>query len=220
MEWSPHDAMKAYLQTLELCKEQSKENTSHGASTSAIEPKCPEFVSALAAGKQARLIVEISSEGITPLTIALSVAAKHSGGRLVCIISHQEGQQKKNTTHSPDHDFEDVIEVVYGNDPEGMIMQYKNIDFAVIDGKLEFHPKFLERISVNPRGSIIVRHNLHCREHGVMSVGDYVCNANKGVECVTLPIGEGMELTRIGPLTKRDYTRGPRYKRFHVTFEN
>ncbi|KAJ4848952.1 hypothetical protein Tsubulata_034808 [Turnera subulata] len=114
---------------------------------------------------------------------------KKAGGRLVCIISHQEGHQKKNTkAHSPD-DLEDVIEVVYGNAPEVMIKQYKNIDFAVIDGKLEFHPKFLERNSVNPRGSIIVRHNLHCREHEVMSVGDYVCNAMKGVECATLPTG-------------------------------
>ncbi|XP_021686794.2 uncharacterized protein LOC110669432 [Hevea brasiliensis] len=208
MEWSPQYAMEAYLHTLQLSKRYSNEG-----STKLIEPKYMEFVSALAAGKQARLMMEITTQGITPLTLSLAVAAKQTGGKLICILPHDQHDFKKCRNHL--QDLENVIEFVHGN-PFQEAMQYKKIDFLVLDGKLEGHLKLLEMVDLNPTGCIIVGHNLQYAEYGV-SFGQ-VLNGKKGVDqCVTLPIGEEMELTRIESFTKR---KSKRCKRFYETFEN
>ncbi|KAF2290457.1 hypothetical protein GH714_013377 [Hevea brasiliensis] len=186
--------MKTYLHTLQLSKRQSNEG-----STKLIEPKCLEFISAFAAGKQARLMMETTTQGITPLTLSLAVAAKQAGGKLICIIPEHD-QQDFNKCKNHHQDLEDVIEFVPGN-PFEVVMQYKKIDFLVLDGKLEGHLKLMEMVDLNPRGCILVGHNLQCRENGV-SFGQ-VLNEKKGVEFVTLPIGEGMELTRIESFAKR-----------------
>lgn len=102
-------------------------------------------------------MVEVTAEGITPLTIA-QAAAKQTGGRLVClIILHQkckhvsinarqtESDDNSSTTshqliRNYDHDLEDVVEVEYicGN-PSEVIEKCTSVDFAVIDCKLEDH---------------------------------------------------------------------------------
>ncbi|KAM1030029.1 hypothetical protein ACFX13_034670 [Malus domestica] len=78
MEWCPQAAMEAYLHTLQLyCKHHNDQDLMDGNSSSGItEPKCMEFISALAAGKRARLMLQITSQGVTPLTVSLAVAAK------------------------------------------------------------------------------------------------------------------------------------------------
>ncbi|CAK7328843.1 unnamed protein product [Dovyalis caffra] len=210
--------MKAYLDTLHLCRKHSDEDTSNG-STTLVEPKWMEFISALAAGKRARMMVEIASEGISSLTIPLGVAAKHTGGKLICILVRQEDIKKsKQRLKVYDSHLEDVIQFVHGN-PLEVIMQYKNIDLIVIDGKLplenDSHLKiWFKRIHFNPSGdgTILVRHNTR---HGV-SFSD-VLNGNAEGRSETLPIGKGLELIRIRSITKRENRR---CKRFHVTFEN
>lgn len=49
------------------------------------EPGSNEFVSALAAGMKAKLIVEVTS-CVSLSTIALAAAARQTGGRLECIL--------------------------------------------------------------------------------------------------------------------------------------
>ncbi|KAM1456541.1 hypothetical protein ACFX13_034670 [Malus domestica] len=80
MEWCPQAAMEAYLHTLQLyCKHHNDQDLMDGNSSSGItEPKCMEFISALAAGKRARLMLQITSQGVTPLTVSLAVAANNS----------------------------------------------------------------------------------------------------------------------------------------------
>ncbi|KAK9941563.1 hypothetical protein M0R45_007266 [Rubus argutus] len=218
MEWSPQAALQAYLRTLHLYQDYS----SSGSTTSIIEPKCMEFVAALAAGKTARLMVQVTSEGVTPLTVSLAVAAKQTGGRLIVCISqpvydHHEYMEKMSKTVNGLDD--DVVEFVYGFDPCLVVQQFKNIDFAVIDCKVEEHLKLLKTMNLNPTGSLVVMNNLHLskRDGGCASPLDQVFEERKGYEYVTLPIGEGMELTRFRSNGKY---HSKRYKRFHVTFEN
>ncbi|CAK7328842.1 unnamed protein product [Dovyalis caffra] len=216
--WSPALAMKAYLDTLHLCRKHSDEDSSNG-STTLVEPKWMEFISALAAGKRARMMVEIASEGISPLTISLAVAAKHTGGKLVCILFRQEDIKKsKQRLKVYDSHLQDVIQFVHGN-PLEVIMKYKNIDLIVIDGKLTLENDsdlkiWFKRIHFKPSGdgAILVRHNTR---HGV-SFSD-VLNGNAGVRSETLPMGEGMELIRIRSVTKRENRR---CKRFHAFVKN
>ncbi|KAL6316789.1 hypothetical protein AAG906_021089 [Vitis piasezkii] len=216
MKWSPQDAMEAYLQTLQVCKDHYNQDcTDHGGATKCIQPQCMEFISALAAGNQAKLMVQIlSNEGVNPLTIALAVAAKHTGGRFICVLDQQQDMEDCKAQLSC-YDLEDKVEFVHGN-PCEIVMQFKSIDFAVIDCKFEDHLKLFKTIDVNPRGSIVLVSNLVRRRNGV-SFGEVV-RRKKGVEYVTLHIGQGMELTRIGFTCKGHETR--RYKRFHVTFES
>ncbi|XP_041004339.1 uncharacterized protein LOC121249670 [Juglans microcarpa x Juglans regia] len=215
MDWSPEDAMKAYLHTIQLCKIHDC-TLGLGTSTRLIEPKYVELISALAAGKGAKLMVEITSNGISPLTLALAVAAKQTGGRLVCII-HDDHDIEKSKARLTENDLEDTIDFVYGN-PCEVINRYKSIDFAVIDCKLEDHIKLFKTINLNPSGSIVAVSNLQHRRDGRISFAEVLKGRNIGVKSVTLPIGEGVELTRIGSTGKRETGRS--YKRFHVIFEN
>ncbi|GMN56446.1 hypothetical protein TIFTF001_025567 [Ficus carica] len=167
--------MKAYLHTLHLGKADRNEQES----TELIEPRCTEFVSALAAGKRARLMVEVTAEGITQLTIALAATAKQTGGRLVClIILHQkckhvsinarqtESDQNSSTTsrqliRNYDHDLEDVVEVEYScGNPSEVIEKFTSDDFAVIDCKLEDHLNLYKILNLNPSGSTVVANNV------------------------------------------------------------
>lgn len=181
--------------------------------TKLIEPRCVEFLSALAAGKRARLMVQVSAEGITPLTIALAVAAKQTGGQLVCILLQRE-QVEKSRDWVITNDLEDVIELDYGN-PCEVIDKYMSIDFAVIDCKFEDHLSLSKMMKLNPTGSVVVANNLKAIRDRVPFVE--ILKREQKLESVTLPIGEGMELIRFGSVCKRQ-TRT--YKRFHVTFEN
>ena len=111
-----------------------------------IEPKYIELVSALAAGKRARLMVQITSDGITPLTIALVAAAKQTGGLLIC-IGHEDHIEKSKALFMK-NSLENVIKFNYGN-PCEVIKQYKNIDFVVIDCKFQDHLKIFRTINLN-----------------------------------------------------------------------
>ncbi|WOG92140.1 hypothetical protein DCAR_0311400 [Daucus carota subsp. sativus] len=189
MEWSPPDAMKAFLKTSDLCKIHRQ-----GSTRPPLEPECMEFVSALAAGRQAKLIVEITTQGVTPLTLALAVAATQTRGHLICIVPHDK---TKNTisNHLKQHmDLEKVARIVIG-DPCEVIKQYKNIDFAVIDGKYEDHLRLFEIIDMKQKGSVVVVNSKVCRK----SFGEVVKGKRGSVESVvSFPFGEGMELTRMG----------------------
>ncbi|XP_042974285.1 uncharacterized protein LOC122305807 [Carya illinoinensis] len=184
--------------------------------TRLIEPKYVELLSALAAGNRAKLMVEITSNDISPLTLALAVAAKQTGGRLVCIIHEDHDDIEKSKARLAENDLEDTIDFVHGN-PCEVISRYKNIDFAVIDCKLEDHIKLFKTINLNPSGSIVAVSNLQHRRDGI-SFAEVVKGRNIGVKSVTLPIGEGMELTRIRSTGKPETWRS--YKKFHVIFEN
>jgi hypothetical protein len=87
----------------------------------------------------------------------------------------------------------------------------------LIDCQFQDHLKIFKTINLNPSGSTLVVNNLHRRRDGISFAG-VVEGRNCGVKCVTLPIGEGMDFTRIGSTSKREISR--RYKRFHVTYEN
>ena len=149
-----------------------------------------EFISALAAGNQAKLTVQIlSNKGLNPLTIALAVAAKHTrGGRFICVLDQQQDMEDCKAQLSC-YDLENKVEFLHGN-PCEIIFQFKNIDFAVIDCKFEDHLKLFKTIDLNPRGSMVLVNSLVGSSNGV-SFGE-VARRKKGVEYVNLRIGQGM----------------------------
>ncbi|XP_012481105.1 uncharacterized protein LOC105795999 [Gossypium raimondii] len=93
MEWSAASATKAYLETLQLWKTR--------------EPRSNEFISALAARMKSKLIVEVKPR-VSPSTLALATAAKHTGAKFVCILPEAALPEVKR--ESKDLGLTDVVE--------------------------------------------------------------------------------------------------------------
>ncbi|KAK4341190.1 hypothetical protein RND71_039691 [Anisodus tanguticus] len=212
MEWSPQQAMEAYLNTLQLSK------GLHNRDRKLIEPECVEFISALAAGSRSKVILEITTEGINPFTIALAVATKLTCGRLICVLPYHKSNNID--LKLPHHEeLKNVIEFVVGKNPNEVIKKFKKVDFLVIDCKFGDHLKLWKNnLEVNPKGCVVVTRNNNIGRNTRKVCFGEILEGKKGIECVTMPIGEGIELTKIKSSSCKKESR--RFKRFHVTFEN
>ncbi|CAN6483491.1 unnamed protein product [Victoria cruziana] len=189
MGWSPTSATNAFFEALKLCK------GDHG-NHEECEPHTCEFLSALAAGMSAKLIVEITSS-VTLSTIALAAAARQTGGRLICIIPEPMTLNGKSTSLIRDLGLKDTVEFQVG-DPFELLPKYQNIDFSLVDCGREDNIGLFKLLDVNPRRSVVVANNLGMGRRGM---GKYVKKRvlkGKVVRTVTHPIGREMEVTKIG----------------------
>ncbi|KAF9601131.1 hypothetical protein IFM89_017036 [Coptis chinensis] len=190
MGWSPQSATNAFLDTLKLRVPHEKGDNK----LSTQEPESNEFISALAAGMSAKLIVEVSSK-VSPSTIALAAAARQTGGRLVCILP-----ESKNLAESKqvikESGLKDMVEFKVG-DPTEILSHYENIDFSLIDCKTDDYARLLKMLDVNPRKSVVVANNLEGERTGL---GGNIrgVKGKSAVRSMKHPIGDGMEVTMIG----------------------
>jgi len=202
MDWSPDCARNAYLDTVKLCNQQE-----HNCSCSTTEPESKEFISALAAGMNAKLIVEVTPEASSS-TIALAAAARQTGGKFVCILPEPRLDESQKVID--DSGLNDMVEFKTG-DPVDVLPNYENIDFSLVDCKTDNYTNFLELLDVNPTRSVVVADNLVEGRKGLE--GHVKGMENKGkVRSMKHPIGKGMEVTLIGksnePLGKRNQSKG------------
>ncbi|KAJ4727129.1 S-adenosyl-L-methionine-dependent methyltransferase [Melia azedarach] len=150
--WSSENATKAYLQALKMGKRGK-------------EPDVAEFISALAAGNNAQLMVMACSRIATSTTIALVAAAHQTGGRVVC-------------------DAENLL-----------MKDYKGADFVLIDCNINGHKSLFraakESVKQGLDGGLIVGYNaLHNGsssefETHFLPIGEglLVSNRIRGNEC-------------------------------------
>eukprot|EP00253_Pinus_taeda_P007031 PITA_07031 len=187
MGWSPASAVSAFLDTVNLSKSEEERKQA--------EPESSEFISALAAGMNAQLIVEICSSEEPTCTIGLAVAARQTGGRLVCILLEKARNETVAETIK-DLGLEHTTDFVIGN-AMVLLPEYKNVDFAVIDSRLTQDYQALFRVlNLNPSRAVVVGNNVFDRK----PTNAYAKTLKKkaGAKIVTLPIGKGIEVTRIG----------------------
>ncbi|EYU38888.1 hypothetical protein MIMGU_mgv1a012361mg [Erythranthe guttata] len=193
MEWSPKCATNAYLDALKLCNKCKKDCGSREAQV----PESNEFISALAAGMSAKLIVEVTSE-VSPSTVALAAAARQTGGKLICILPEPANltSSTKSRKIIEDLGLGDIVEFKTG-DPAETLLKYENIDFSLVDCKGEDYGRLLEKLDVNPKRSVVVANNLLEGEKGL---GGHLKGVEKKtrVRSMMHPIGRGMEITMIG----------------------
>ncbi|KAJ8900626.1 hypothetical protein K2173_025403 [Erythroxylum novogranatense] len=189
MEWSAISATKAYLDTLELCGERKRRYDSRRIS----ELGSNEFISALAAGMKAKLIVEVTS-GVSPSTVALAAAARHTGGKLVCIVPEPVLADSKQVIKETG--LIDMVEFKTG-DPSELLSHYEKIDFSLVDCKNGEFTRVLKLLDVNPSRSVVVANNLAGDAKGL---GGHVRGMKDKVAVRSRkhPIGKGMEITLIG----------------------
>jgi predicted O-methyltransferase YrrM len=155
-----------------------------------LEPDSAEFICALAAGSRATSLLEIGgSSGIS--TIALAAAARETGGRLVSIEIEPKRQAESKQTLA-DLGLDGRVDYVLA-DASDVLDRYTDLQFVLIDCEKEDYVRFFDRLTLAP-GAIVVADNILSHD-----LWDYVrhVRAVAGVESVTLPIGKGLEVSRV-----------------------
>ena len=157
-----------------------------------LEPDAAELVCALAAGLGARRMVEIGgSSGLS--TIALAVAARATGGRLTSIeIEPLRQAESKGTlaalglAEHVDYRLADAAIV---------LPDLPDVDFALIDCEKDDYTRFFDLLRLAP-GAVVVADNI--LSHGLVN---YVAHVRRqpDTQSITLPVGKGLEVSRIGP---------------------
>ncbi|KAL7253864.1 hypothetical protein ACSBR1_008247 [Camellia fascicularis] len=177
--WSAENATRAYLKTMKM-------------GTRAKEPDVAEFVSALAAGNNAQLMVVASANATcSSTTLALVAAAHQTGGRVVCILTRTE--ELCLSTKALGLDARGV-EFVIGEAQSLLMNDYREADFVVIDCNLKNHERIFKAVEEGKRhnGTVVLGYNAFCKDS--WSWG--------GSKTQLLPIGEGLLLTRIAAKAK------------------
>lgn len=149
------------------------------------EPDIAEFISALAAGNNAQLMV-MACAGIAGSTaLALVAAAQQTGGRLVCILPTPNVLEASKNALRP---YSNCVEFVVGEAKTLLLDSNKGADFVLIDCDIH-EPKGVFLAAQNgaePDRALIVGYNALRR-------GSWQSDELK---THFLPIGEGLLVTR------------------------
>ncbi|KAJ3679856.1 hypothetical protein LUZ60_016134 [Juncus effusus] len=187
MTWSIENATKAYLQTIK-----STADTPN-------QPNIAEFISALAAGNGAKLMVEVCHTSMGATTLALAAAASHTGGRVVCIIpSYVELHASVDLLGLE----ASQVEFIIGDASELLAKEYKAADFVLVDCQMDSYDRVVHVARegmMEKRGGVVLEYN-------VLSRGDWRdVNFDHGAARVDLlPIGGGVRVWRVPPAVKRN----------------
>ncbi|RAL52216.1 hypothetical protein DM860_016065 [Cuscuta australis] len=175
MSWSAENATQAYITTMNMARGED----ANGA----------EFVSALAAGNNARCTVVACSSHADSITLALAAASHQTGGRVVCILP--EAGLLEASRVSLDSS---VVEFVVGDAEELLSGEYREADFVAIDCNLESHEGIFKSVqgSGRPSNTVVLGYNAFGKRSWRSS----------GLRISLLPIGEGLLMTRIAGAKK------------------
>lgn len=157
------------------------------------EPDEVEFISALAAGSNAKLMVVACAGAADATALTLVAAAHQTGGRVVCIL---RGNEELDLS-------EELIlglgvchvEFVIGDAQSLLLTHYREADFVLIDCNLENYEGILRAVQVSPackkgnNGAVFVGYNAFRRASWRSNI--------VGSRTQLLPIGEGLLVTRI-----------------------
>lgn len=149
-----------------------------------MEPDVAEFVSALAGGSGARLMVEARSDPAGPTTLGLAAAAQQTGGRVVCILNDPEHLQPSLKSVGNNNNSSS-IEFAVGDALTLLVNDFKGADFVLVDCRLDDQ----ERVFKAACGRLVVASNAFSCEK---LRGD----AGGGMRVDLLPIGGGLLVCR------------------------
>ena len=155
-----------------------------------LAPASAEFLSALASGVGATKIVEIGgSSGVS--TIALAAAAQQTQGKLISLEIEPVRQVESKETIAR-LGLDDFVDFRLG-DAAQTLPQLNDVEFALIDCEKQDYIRFFDMLHLRP-GAIVVADNILSHQ-----LTDYVAHvrSQQGAASVTLPIGQGLELTRV-----------------------
>jgi predicted O-methyltransferase YrrM len=155
-----------------------------------LEPDSAELLVALASGLRAKRLVEIGgSSGLS--TIALSAAARRTGGKLTSIEIEPVRQAEARGTIER-LGSSGYVDFVLG-DAHEVLRGLGEVDFALIDAEKDDYIRLFDALRVRS-GGIVVADNIVSHD-----LGEYVAHVRSkpGVSSVTLAVGKGLEVTRV-----------------------
>ncbi|CDP09885.1 unnamed protein product [Coffea canephora] len=183
LDWCPETATKAFLDTVETCKIVYNESS------------VAEMVSAMAAGWNAKLIVEAWSQGgMMATSIGLAIASHHSGGRHVCIVADEASRSKyiqamEKAGKSP--------EVIVG-EPEDAMNGLEGIDFMVVDCRCNDFARIFKVAKLGEKGAVLIRKNALAKAESDFRWRTALDAKARIVRSVLLPVGKGLDVAHVG----------------------
>jgi predicted O-methyltransferase YrrM len=155
-----------------------------------LEPASAEFLHALALGTGAKRAVEIGgSSGIS--TIALAAAAREVNGRVVSIEIEATRQAESRATLSG-LGLDEFVDFIC-EDAAEVLPRLQEVDLAFIDCEKEDYVRFFDMLQVASDGLVVADNIL---SHALTEYVAHV-RSRPATESITLPIGKGLELTRV-----------------------
>ncbi|KAK8981974.1 hypothetical protein V6N11_037159 [Hibiscus sabdariffa] len=177
--WSAENATKAYFRALKMGKRGK-------------EPDVAEFISAMAAGNNAQLMV-LTCYGVAGSTaLALIAAARQTGGKVVCILNSLDDYiASKNAVGNYGGSLSFVI-----GDAKRLLNDYLTADFVLIDCNISDHKEVLEAAQEVAKhgGALIVGYNALHKGPCWDNMDEYKTHF--------LPIGEGLLVIRKAATSK------------------
>jgi hypothetical protein len=186
--WSPETASDAYIDTVRSCK-------------SYKESGVAEFLSATAAGWNARLIVETWSRGDPIATsVGLAVAATHTCGRHVCIVPDEESKLEYVLAMGRVVGMEstEVVVVLVGESVENAVEEFPGVDFMVVDSKRRESVRTLRFAKLRNKGAVLVCKNATQRAISGFKWQEVLKGGTRVVRSVFLPVGRGLDIVHVG----------------------
>lgn len=129
----------------------------------AAESSSAEFLSAMAGGWKAKLIVEARSDNTSSVTImssiGLTIAANHTGGRHVCILPDERSRKDYISALMATSDGVRSLPEVMVGDSEVLLEKLTGIDFVVVDGQRKDVSKIFSLAKLSDLGGVLVCRN-------------------------------------------------------------
>uniref|UniRef100_A0A7C8ZZ52 Uncharacterized protein n=1 Tax=Opuntia streptacantha TaxID=393608 RepID=A0A7C8ZZ52_OPUST len=177
--WSPETASKAYIDTVKSCELYQESGVA-------------ELISAMAAGWNAKLIVEAWAQGGGATTsVGLAIAGGHTSGRYVCIAPDEHSRSEYASAMATAGASPEILV----GEPEEVMAELDGIDFLVVDGRRQDFARFLRAAKLSHRGAVLVCKNAAaeaCRWRGVAEGGKY-----RVVRTAFLPVGQGLDIAHV-----------------------
>ncbi|XP_047321121.1 uncharacterized protein LOC124925195 [Impatiens glandulifera] len=186
--WSAENAAKAYISTLNMGNE---------AKSKEIDLDESQFISALAAGYNARLMVVACADGLDLTAVALAAAARQTGGRVICILrGHDQIEPSKHVLGLYESDINNV-EFMVGEVGEILLNDddVSRADFVAIDCNLQNHGEIIQALMMEERrvkDMFVLAYN-----YGFIGGSSSAGKWGGGVRVRLLPIGGGLMMARV-----------------------
>ncbi|KAK3038491.1 hypothetical protein RJ639_029789 [Escallonia herrerae] len=185
--WSPETASKAYLDTIKFVSDNLQNSQLHSSTVA-------ELISAMAAGWDAKLIVETwSLGGVTATSVGLAVASRHTGARHVCIVpDHQSGSEYVEAMQTAGMSPEVVV-----GEAEEALGGLVGIDFLVVDCRQNDFERILREAKLGHRGAVLVCKNASSISASGFKWRGILEGESRLVRSKFLPVGRGLEIAYV-----------------------
>ncbi|KAL3499485.1 hypothetical protein ACH5RR_038578 [Cinchona calisaya] len=182
--WSPETASKAYLDTVKTCELSN-------------ESSVAEMISAMAAGWNARLIVETWTKGgVMATSIGLAIASHHTGGKHVCIVADEASRMEY--IEAMEKAGKSPPQVIVGEPEEAAEGLEGGIDFMVVDCRQSEFARIFKVAKLGERGAVLICKNAFSKLASDFRWNSVLDAKSRIVRSVFLPVGNGLDIAHVG----------------------